>query len=89
MIQKLYWLSVLVTAWLSVLTALRISAYLFVGFFGLGSFLLGEVGVFMDSYIVAAAVVVAAAVAGGCFLKLEPWNFSSLFLPLLAFSVFL
>ena len=50
----------------------------------------------MDSYIVAPAVVVVvaapvvvvAAVAGGHFLKLEPWNFSSLSLPLLAFSFF-
>ena len=67
------------------------------GFFGLGSFLLGEVGVFVDSYVVAVAVVVvvaapvlvAVAVAGGHFLKLEPWNFSSLSLPSLAFSFFL
>ena len=71
------------------------------GFFGLGSFLLGEVGVFVDSYIVAVVVVVvvaaavvvvvaaAVAVAGGHFLKLEPWNFSSLSLPLLAFSFLL
>ena len=53
----------------------------------------------MDSYVVAAAVVVvvaapvlvavAVAVAGGHFLKLEPWNFSSLSLPSLAFSFFL
>ena len=50
----------------------------------------------MNSYVVAVAVVVvvvvaaaAAAVAGGHFLKLEPWNFSSLCLPSLAFSVFL
>ena len=52
----------------------------------------------MDSYIVAVAVVVvvaapvvvivAVAVAGGHFLKLEPWNFSSLSLPSFAFSVF-
>ena len=55
----------------------------------------------MDSYVVAVVVVVvvaapvlvvvavAVAVAGGCFLKLQPWNFSSLSLPLLAFSFFL